>query len=41
MNKTHWTRILIATMLLAFLGGCGNMAPRSDTPQKEESAFPK
>ena len=40
MNKTHWTRILVATMLLAFLGGCVTTGQPSGK-QQEESAFPK
>jgi hypothetical protein len=40
MNKTHWVRILCATMLLAFLGGCAGMDRPAGSQQKEESAFP-
>ena len=25
MKKAHWTRIVFATILLAFLGGCATM----------------
>jgi hypothetical protein len=41
MNKTHWTRIIIATMLLAVLAGCQSTGQPSGGTQREESAFPR
>lgn len=42
MNKTNWTRIVFATILLAFLGGCAAGGTSSGSrDQQEESAFPK
>jgi hypothetical protein len=40
MNKTNWVRILCATILLAFLGGCAGMQQPAGSQQKEQSAFP-
>jgi hypothetical protein len=40
--KSQWTRILFATILLAFLGGCAGMnQPSSSGDRGQESAFPK
>jgi hypothetical protein len=38
MNKTCWTRILFATILLFALGGCGTMLAPTDADA--QSAFP-
>lgn len=42
MKKTHWTNMLFAAILLAFLGGCAGMnQPGSGgQQQQEESAIP-
>jgi hypothetical protein len=40
MNRTHWTRIVFAAILLAFLGGCAGMDRPSSGGQQEESPYP-
>jgi hypothetical protein len=43
MNRTSWTRIVLAAVLLASLGACADMGTpthSAQTQQQEESTFP-
>jgi len=40
MKKAQWIRILVASVMLAFLGACAGTTGGSGAPGQESTAFP-